>query len=767
MSSTQYFGFERFGPEGRISDNNYKFSGRDKDTLDSLMWTLVNHDHRDTSIEGTMAGPGDRPDLTPSSTGGTISAGQTMYYKVSYVDSFGNETESSVSSTASTDAPLPSPPVMSIVNATTGGALDPGVYRYAISYYQSGIGATKAINITSINVPVGTSTNEITITLDSLPTGATGWHIYRKGPGDSDYFYLDNETTGPDYVDDGLDLALDCTKSRPLQNTTNSTNKIIVDLAAATLPLDERIVQWRIYRTNTVGFYGPTSLLASVVETTTQAGTDLVTSYTDTGAITFTGSPLSQTVVPPPIPQLDPSDVFSGDARLQAKHAPQGIHAHCTSLIGTLAVQDYNQFYVTEDMPLERLDVFFQTAPTGLTGSDYVTIRISDDATGNAVQSVYTTSVEENERQSIFNNATGGTFTLSDGVDTTSAIDFDALATVIETRLEADIAAITDVLVSGTGVSSNPWVVEWLDPGSQDISYTLIADDGNLTGGTSTVAVAQNGSDGGTFTLSDNTDTTSAIDYDAVAATIETRLETDITSITAVTVTGAGTEGDPWVIEFVTPGSQEVDILIANSTSLNGIAYVETTTEGFSSTSEEVVVDSAGAYHFWATSTTDFGEIEAEDATGDGSTISDALATNDVAVYMDQQNDIHEWDIGTGLDIGAYNAIFYISVLDGATAELRVVDQDGGDTTVASTTISDDSSYLPAKVLKFTDAGGTEDWKFEVEKTDAGAGQVRVDKWEYELRNPLLHKGATATVEVLVDGTPSTNGDDAQLTVWY
>jgi len=767
MSSTQYFGFERFGPEGRISDNNYKFSGRDKDTLDSILWTLVQHDHRDTSVESTMAGPGDRPDLTSSSTGGTIPAGQTMYYKVSYVDSFGNETESSIASTSSTESPLPSPPVMGVSYVTTGGALDPGVYRYALAYYQSGIGTTKATNITSINVPVGTSTNVITITLDSLPTGATGWQIYRKGPGDSDYFYLDAATTGPDYDDDGLDLALDCTKSRPLQNTSNSTNKIVVDLAPATLPLDERIVEWRIYRTNTVGFFGPTSLLATVVDTVTQAGTDLVTTYVDTGAITFAGSPLTQTVVPPPVPQLDPSDVFTGDTRLQAKHAPQGIHAHSTSLNGTLVVQDYNQFYVPEDMPLERMDLFFQNAPTGITGGDYVTVRISDDATGNAFQSVYTTAVEENEKQSVYNNATGGTFTLSDGVDTTDPIDFDALSTEIETRLETDITAIVDVLVSGTGIAANPWVIEWLDPGSQDITYTLIAGDGSLTGGTSTVAINQNGSDGGTFTLSDGTDTTSAIDYDAVAATIETRLETDITSIVAVTVTGSGTDVDPWIIEFVNPGSQEVDILIADSTNLNGIAFVATDTEGFASTQEEVVVDSAGAYHFWASSTTDFDEIEAEDAAGDGSQVSDALATNDVAVYMDTQNDTHYWDIGTGIDLGDYEARFYISVDDGATAEIRVVDQFGGDTTIASTTISDGSTYLPAKELKFADTGGTEDWKFEVEKTDAGAGEVRVDKWEYELRNPLLHKGATATVEVLVTGTPSTNGDDAQLTVWY
>jgi len=108
-----------------------------------------------------------------------------------------------------------------------------------------------------------------------------------------------------------------------------------------------------------------------------------------------------------------------------------------------------------------------------------------------------------------------------------------------------------------------------------------------------------------------------------------------------------------------------------------------------------------------------------------------------------------------------------VAVDAGATAEIRVVDQFGGDTTIASTTISDGSSYLPAHTLNFPDTGSTEDWKFEVEKTDAGGGEVRVDKFEYELKNPLLHAGSTATLEVLITNSPTTNGDDAQVTVWY
>lgn len=887
---TQNFSLEQFGPSGRISDNNYKFTDRDRETIDALLWTLYNHTHSDTSVLPTLAGPEFRPSLTLSTTGGTLPAGQIMYYKASYVDETGNETEASPAGSLSTPDPLPSPPVMTVAYATTGGALEPGIYRYALAYYQTGIGVTRATNVATINVPIGTLTNEVTITLDSLPTGATGWRIYRKGPGDSDYFWLDTTTTGP-YVDDGLDLALNCTAKRPTQNTTNSTNQFVLDLNEFSLPLDSRISSWRIYRTNTVGFFGATSLLATVVETTTEGGSDLVTTYTDSGSITFAGSPLTETVVPPAVPQLDVADTFSGDTRLPAKHAPQGIHAHCTACAGTVAAKTYNQFVTAADMPVERVDVYFQTAPTGLSGTDYLTFRVSDDATGDAVQAVYNDSEERNEVQSVYNNATGGTFTLSDGVDTTSALDFNAIATEIETRLEADIASITDVHVSGVGTSIDPWIITWVDPGSTNIAYTLIAGDGSLVGGTSTVAVEQEGSDGGTFTLTFDGQTTSALDWnelgvysegtltmdtqptDGDTLTIDTKVYTfqttltdvdgniligaslataqanlvaalnlsgtagtdyaasmtahltvdiaafatnavvltakvsgeggdliattetftagtnifdaatlgtttagvdplkveleALSTITTVNVTGTGVEDDPWLIVFISPGAQEVVLMTTDDALLNGTSFVAGVTEGYSVTQIDVVADAAGSYFYWQSSTTDAGEMEGENALGDGSNVSDALAANDVASELTAQTDTQSWDIGTVLDQGDYQARFYVALLDGAEATIRVVDQFGGDTTIASLVVSDDSTYLPVKPLNFVDAGGTEDWRFEVEKTDAGAGVVRIDKFEYALRHPVLHAGSTVTEEWIVTGTPTTNGDDAQATVWY
>lgn len=60
--------------------------------------------------------------------------------------------------------------------------------------------------------------------------------------------------------------------------------------------------------------------------------------------------------------------------------------------------------------------------------------------------------------------ATGGTFTLSDGVDTTLPIAWNASAATVKTRLETDITAIVAVDVEGSGTSTDPWRVTWSNP---------------------------------------------------------------------------------------------------------------------------------------------------------------------------------------------------------------------------------------------------------------------------------------------------------------
>lgn len=84
--------------------------------------------------------------------------------------------------------------------------------------------------------------------------------------------------------------------------------------------------------------------------------------------------------------------------------------------------------------------------------------------------------------------ATGGTFTLSDGTDTTSAIAYNASDSTVETRLETDIAAIDDVLVTST---TDGYEIEFVTPA---YGVSLSVNTGSLTGGTAELNETQEGS---------------------------------------------------------------------------------------------------------------------------------------------------------------------------------------------------------------------------------------------------------------------------------
>lgn len=866
MGRTQHLGFNKFGAEGRISDEGYKFSLRDRDLLDSILQSLLLHDHSLVPTGNSLVGPpsGTAPTLTVANSGGTLLAGRDYYYKIAYTDVNGNETEAGAAGLASTPDAISPPEAQVLTTADTGGTLIAGTYKYALAFSQDAGGITTAPVTNTIVVPVGTSTNKVTIPLPTLPDDADGWKIYRKGPGDLEYWFLVSVASGPtEYVDDGS-VNPDCTSRRPAANTTNSTNKITIDLPAGYLPLDARVTGWRIYRTGSAGSYPANSLVATVVETVTEGGVDLVTTYDDIGDALALGIPLIQTAVPAPVAQLDAADVFGVlSDRLPSALAPLGIRAFNLPLLGTLAVQDYMEFVPPHDMLVERIDGYYQGAnPTGLTpATDFVTVRYSDDATQDEIQSLYNDAVTQNEIEQLWNDATQGTFTLSDGTDTTTAIAYDALASVIKTRLEADIASITTVNVTGAGTLNDPWTIEFIDPGEQDLTQLIVVDSGMGGGENSTISTTVEGSDGGTFTLSDGTDTTSGIAYNAAAATIKTRLETDITSITTVTVTGTGILADPWLIEFDNPGAQDLPNLIVDDGSLNGISVIVEDTKGFGTTQIDLIIDQNQAAHALQTSTTEFGTQEAEDAPATGGTsVSDSLALNDVAMELNAQNENNFWQIGL-LQAGDYAFRFWVADTDqtstfivrtneltketqslynnSSTGDFTItfqgqetaaivwnaadsavesalellsningvsvtgagtvgdpwlivfddpagnVDQittndagmDGSSTIatdVAGTSTALDSLsvtparpvYTPEYELSVT-LDGTEILQLEVEKTDTGTDRVRVDKYEYEVVLPVLHGGSTVTVEVLVTGTPTTNGDDLQTSLWY
>jgi hypothetical protein len=156
-----------------------------------------------------------------------------------------------------------------------------------------------------------------------------------------------------------------------------------------------------------------------------------------------------------------------------------------------------------------------------------------------------TTGVDgRNEVQTVsLSGASGGTFTLTYSGQTTAGIAWNATPAAVKAALEA-LSNITTVFVSGTPGSS--YVVTFVDPGEQDVAQ-MTASGASLTAGGS-VVVATTFSAGvsasqtvtlpgtvtsGTFVLSFLGDRSTAIDFDASAADVDTALE-------AIEAIGAG-----------------------------------------------------------------------------------------------------------------------------------------------------------------------------------------------------------------------------------
>lgn len=278
---------------GSFSYDGYKYTTRDREKIDQLLYMgAEGHVHDGaTSAAETPSGP---PSLSLSTSGGSIPGGVRVAYKVAYVNEKGEESAASAESFVITPSQIgePSAPVLSSV--ATGGTLPAGNYYYVLSAYTSSSTIeSRALNASYITVPAGTSTNEVTLTLPALPSGASGFNIYRRKPGQTRYFHFDtvdmNVATPPtSYVDDGS-VSEDCDRALPTANSTNSTNSVTVTLPGATPAVPEGYT-WKVYRTYETT-YSASSLLHHVVETVSELDTTIVPYMTDVGQGRTVGSP--------------------------------------------------------------------------------------------------------------------------------------------------------------------------------------------------------------------------------------------------------------------------------------------------------------------------------------------------------------------------------------------------------------------------------------------------------------------------------------------
>lgn len=283
---TSHYGFQRLGAGDAFSENSYKFTDADRVLMDRLVYLgAEGHRHTGESASGTYASPSLGASISLTSGGGALPSGTRVYYKYAYVDAYGNESAPSPEVYVDTPTPIDSPNPPSLTYSSTGGTLLPGTYFYVLAAYRNtSTEETLALSPAYITVLPTTSTNTITLTLPSPPTGAHGFNVYRQKAGGDGYYFVKsiatNVATPPTtYVDTGAD-AEDCNRTLPISNSTFSTNTVTISLPGAT-PIVPTGYTWKIYRTFTAGNYTD-SVLASGISST---------SYADTGLGTTTGQP--------------------------------------------------------------------------------------------------------------------------------------------------------------------------------------------------------------------------------------------------------------------------------------------------------------------------------------------------------------------------------------------------------------------------------------------------------------------------------------------
>lgn len=293
-SNTIHYGLKTLRSGDNLSDDDYAFTDKNIVKLDALAW-LGAEGHQHTGSNAIDVTPTDGPSLVLTAGTGTIPGGRTVRYKYSLVDAQGQESAASPETTVTTPPAVSTPGGPTLSVSYTGGTLLTGQYYYVLTAYKTTINQETVGSRRGYATLLSGTTGMITLTLPGLPTGATGFNVYRRSPGSTRFQYLASvdmsvATPPTTYVDDGGDEE-DCNRTVPTANNTSSNYSVAVGFPGATPTVPDGYT-WRVYRTYTTGDW-ESSLASWVVDETTEGSGIITPEYSDVGAATSGGSPLS------------------------------------------------------------------------------------------------------------------------------------------------------------------------------------------------------------------------------------------------------------------------------------------------------------------------------------------------------------------------------------------------------------------------------------------------------------------------------------------
>jgi hypothetical protein len=273
---------------GALEDDSSKFTGEDRLTLDRLLSALEVHDHH---LGGSAVEPTDVLDLDVG-TDGTLEAGLEFFYVVAFVNSDGLETAAGPEVSVSTPDLLAVPGApFGDTSTVTGNTLASGQYYYGLSALR-GAEETPLSEIEIVTLVSGENT--VTLTLPTLGD-ADHLQIWRQKDTAASWTRIGLATTTT-FVDDGsvpAGVYGDPDNVPVLSNDGVSNYSITITLGPADAAALPQVTSWRIYRSETSGVYGASSLVHEVTERVDDLDptSALMSAWIDDGDAQLTGSP--------------------------------------------------------------------------------------------------------------------------------------------------------------------------------------------------------------------------------------------------------------------------------------------------------------------------------------------------------------------------------------------------------------------------------------------------------------------------------------------
>lgn len=277
---------------GSLADDGGKYTSTDRLMIDSLLSQVEQHDHH-YRPSVTAVGPG-APEVALAAGAGSLEAGRTFYYSYAMLDAGGLEGELSEEASISTPDLLAAPGELASAmrddQPIPVGTLPPGNYTYMLTALR---GAEESIPGPELDIYIG-ETQGILLALPGFGE-ADAMRVWRMADGDPGFTKVALVHPGDVTFEDTGAVPADPCSCDP--ENLPPTRNVGIDEYGITVSLPSGVdpgYGWRLYRTDTSGFYDAASLVEEVISLVDEGNpsSPVMSSWLDVGDPLIVGTPL-------------------------------------------------------------------------------------------------------------------------------------------------------------------------------------------------------------------------------------------------------------------------------------------------------------------------------------------------------------------------------------------------------------------------------------------------------------------------------------------